>query len=357
MEPSALAALAVLVSLQAYGSAAPTQPPQTSGFVASLIGANLTLDDGTLVRLGPATKIVRPNGTPGTRDDISRQGKVVLTYAPDGTVAEVRAFPPRSVPEVYLSNLPPMRGSAVVTAATVGGELDSHSLALFRTTYPRQWNWLQFRSGVRYDPRGATGAPGAARFALKDSFGDVIVERVVSAGDTARLDLGLDAQATDRLTLEVAPLGEGPLQQDWCLWLDPRFVVDPGATPGAILSRRTIERLAEALTAALGQTKVERLGIAEFTPVRVPADQFFPREVSEQLLASLGRRHAVTGIVRRRIDVGAALDDGDRAELAKIGAAFVVAGSVSARQDGTVVNAIVVQVANGAFIAAASVRE
>jgi len=357
MTPPTHGALALLVCLQACGNSAPAQLPQASGFVVSLTGANLTLDDGTLVRLGPATKIVRADGTPGTRDDISRQGRIVLTYAPDGTVAEVRAFPPRSVPEVYLSNLPPMRGSAVVTAATAGGELNSHSLALFRTTYPRQWNWLQFRSAVRYDPRAATGAPGAARFALKDGFGDVIVERAVSAGETARLDIGLDAQATDRLTLEVAPLGEGPLQQDWCLWLDPRFIVDPGATPGAVLSRRTIERLAEALTTALGQTKVEHLAIAEFTPVRVPADQFFPREVSEQLLASLGRRYTVTGVVRRRIDVGAALDDGDRAELAKIGAAFAVVGSVSARQDGTVVNAVIVQVPNGAFVAAASVRE
>ena len=337
--------------------AAPVAAPQAAGIVVSLIGPNLTLDDGTLIRLSSGTRIVRPDGSAGTRDDISRQGQVLVTYAADGSVAEVRAFPPRSTPEIYLSNLAPLRGSAVVTAARAGDDLLAHSLALFRTTYPRQGNWTQFRTEVRYEPHGQPGAPGAARFALKDSFGDLIVERVVSAGETKRLYAGLDAQATDRLTLEVTAAGQGALQQDWCLWLDPRFVFDPGPTPGTVLSPRTVERLADTLAKSLGQTKIERLALSDFAAVRVPSDQFFPRELSDQLFTLLGRKFRMAGILRRPLEVGAPLTDNDRAELGRLGAAFVTTGSVSGRPDGTVVNAVVVRVDNGAFVGAASVRE
>jgi hypothetical protein len=353
---AAILALVGVLWVPARTSALAAEMRQTMGFIVTIAGPNLSLDDGSLVRLAPGTKIIRQDGTAGSADDLSRQARVIVSYAPDGTVAEVRAFRPRSVQETYLSTLAPLRGWAVVTSVGAGPDLRARSLSLVRTTYARNPNWVRFVSEIRYDPKGAPGAPGAARFGLKDSFGDLIVERVVPAGSTARFEVGLDNQATERLTLETTAAGEGALQPEWCLWLDPRFVQYPTGPPVAMPSPRVVERLADALVKSLGQAAAERLAVAEFTPWNVPADQFTPREVSEQLLTLLGQRLKVVGVMRRRPEVGAPLSDADRQELARMGASLVVSGSITGRPDGTVLNAVIVRVSDGALIGAASER-
>ncbi|MBM3474427.1 MAG: hypothetical protein FJX75_14280 [Armatimonadetes bacterium] len=277
-----------------------------------------------------------------------------MTQAADGSVTEVRTFAPRATQVVYVSNLAPVRGAAYVTTLREGGETRSRSLALSRVTYTRPANWTQFVADVRYDPRGVAGAPTAARFMLKDSFGDAIAERVVSAGQTAPLSAGLDANATDRLTLEVAPAAEGQLDQDWCVWLDPHFVAPSPGAP-AMLSREVPARLIEALTKALGETRLDGLAVAEFTPIRVSRDQTFLRDLGEDLLSLLGRKYRVAGVYRTRLPVGVPLPDANRNELQKLGAAYVLVGSVNVRAEGTVINAMVVQVDNGALVVAASI--
>jgi len=343
--------LALLVGVL---TSAPGRAAETWGFVASIVGPNVLLDDGSLVRLTAATKVLRADGSAGRREDIGRGSRLVVTQAADGSVSEVRAFAPRATQLVYVSNLAPVRGAACVTTVREGGDTRSRSLAVSRVTYTRPANWTQFVSDVRYDPRGAAGAPAAARFMLKDSFGDAIADRVVSAGQTASLNAGLDANATDRLTLEVAPAAEGQLDQDWCLWLDPHFLAPPAGVPGP-LSRQLPSRLVDALARSLGETRVDGLAVAEFAPIRVSKDQGFLRDLAEDLLVLLGRKYRVTGVYRTRLVVGAPLPDANRNELQKLGAAYVLVGSVNVRAEGTVVNAAVVQVDNGALIAAASI--
>jgi TolB-like protein len=326
------------------------------GFVASIVGPNILLDDGALVRLTAGTRVLRADGSAGQRDDIGRGSRIVVTQAADGSVSEVRTFAPRATQLVYLSNLAPVRGAAYATTMRDTGGTFSRSLALSRVTYTRPANWTQFVADVRYDPRGAAGAPTAARFMLKDSFGDAIAERVVSAGQSAPLNAGLDANATDRLTLEVAPAAEGQVDQDWCLWLDPRFVAPSPGAP-AMLSREVPARLIEALTKSLGETRIDGLAVCEFTPIRVSRDQSFLRDLGEDLLALLGRKYRVAGVYRTRLAVGAPLPDANRNELQKLGAAYVLVGSVNTRAEGTVINTMVVQVDNGALIAAASIAD
>jgi TolB-like protein len=332
----------------------PGRPAETWGYVTSLVGPNLLLDDGSLLRLAPGTRIVRADGSAGGVESISRGGRVVATRAADGSVAELRAYAPTATQRVYLSNLAPARGAAYVTTVRDAGGERSRSLALSRVTYTRPANWTQFISEVRYDPRGATGAPAAARFTLKDSFGDVIVERVAAAGQTVALNAGLDANATDRLTLEVAPAGEGQLAQDASLWLDPHFLIPPpaGVAPG--FSRTFPARLTEALIKALGETRVDGLAVAEFAPVRVNRDQSFLRDLNEDLLVLFGRTYRVAGVYRNRLPIGTPVPDANRAELQKLGAAYVLVGTVSGRGEGTVYNAAVVQLDNGALLAAVS---
>lgn len=326
------------------------------GFVTAVVGNSLLLDDGTLVRTGPQTRVVHADDRTGRLEEISRSSRVEVTQGADGSVSEVRVFAPRATQLVYVSILTPVRGAAYVTSTEAHGQRRLRSLALLRATYARPNNWTQFVSDVRYDPRETPGAPSAARFMLKDSFGDVIAERVLSPGETAPLNSGLDANATDRLTLEVAPAGEGALEQAWCLWLDPHFVIAPGTSNIAPLFSRTLpDRLVEQLVKALGERRVDGLAIAEFTPVRISRDQTFLRDLAEDLLVRLARTYRVAGIYRTRLPVGAPISEGNRNELQKLGAAYVLVGSVSTRAEGTVVNAIVVQLDNGALVASASV--
>ncbi|MGQ9732281.1 MAG: FlgO family outer membrane protein [Candidatus Zipacnadales bacterium] len=328
---------------------------ETWGFVVAAIGPNITLDDGTLVRLAPATRIERADHSPGDRQSIGRGSRLLVEYAADGTVARVQVFAPPAVSAVYLSNLAPARGAAYVATVVDGGRIRSRSLVLTRATYARPANWTQFRSDIRYDPGAAPGAPGAVRFSLKDSFGDLVVDRLVSAGETLPFNVGLDPNATDRLTLEVAAAGEGQLQQEWCVWLDPHFLLAPPMPTAPSLSPRTPEKLVTALNQALGETKLSGLAIAEFTPIR--RDSAFLRDLQEDLLTLLGRHHRVVGVYRKRLDVGTRLSDAERQELQKLGAAYVLVGSISWRAEGTVINATVVRVEDRTIIAAVSIED
>jgi TolB-like protein len=169
--------------------------------------------------------------------------------------------------------------------------------------------------------------------------------------------VGLDPQATDRLTLEAAPAGEGQLKQDWCLWLDPRFVAPLAATAPRLLCVGTAERLADAISQALGETRIDGLAVAYFTVANFPADQHFTKDLGQDLLVLLGRKFRVAGVYAKQLDVGAPLPDANRNELQKMAAAYVLTGSVSGRAEGTILNACVVQVDNGALIASATVQE
>ena len=327
------------------------------GIVRTVVGRNVVLDDGQLVRLQEGTRVIRADGNVGTREDINRGCKLTVIRAADGGVSKVQVFAPVSLDLVYLSNVAPARGTACVTTVEIGKEKKFRSLALTRATYSRPANWTQFRCQVRYDPATVKGAPAAARFMLKDSYGETIVQRVLTRGATAPLNAGLDAQATDRITLETAPAGEGTLPQEACLWLDPQFVVGvPTATPMA-LSKDTSTRIEAALTERLGETKLDALAIADFKPIRPPKDQSFVQDLSRDLIVILGKKYTIAGHHRKQLDPGTPLPEAEQKELEKLQASHVLTGSVNWRQEGVVVHALLVQVDNGALITAVTVRD
>ena len=71
----------------------------------------------------------------------------------------------------------------------------------------------------------------------------------------------------------------------------------------------------------------------------------------------LGKKYRLAGHYRKQLDPGTPLTDADKKELQKLQATHVVTGSVNWRQEGVIINAVMVQVDNGALMAAVSVRD
>ncbi|HJN17262.1 MAG TPA: hypothetical protein QGH10_17285 [Armatimonadota bacterium] len=357
MKPSLPLSITALLTVSLATLAAPDAGADTWGFVRSFAGSNIVLDDGQLVRLTPGTRIIRADGSAATRADIARTSKVEVTFAADGGVAQVQVYAPGAIPEVHLSNLPPVRGSAYVTEVGVAGKTYSRALAALRATYARPATYTQLRTGIHYDPKGIAGAPAAARFMLKDSFGDVLVDRVLATGASATLNMGLDAQATDRITLEVAPAGEGSLPQEACLWLDPRMTVGQLLPAPLGLTAGAPKRLADALIQKLGETKLGPMAVCDFAPIRGRGDNYMMRDLSEDLMVLLMGQTPVAGAYRKALAPGVLIADADKKAIQTVGATTVLTGSVNWRPEGIVVNAIIVNVEDGQLIASASILD
>jgi TolB-like protein len=168
------------------------------------------------------------------------------------------------------------------------------------------------------------------------------------------LVIGLDAQATDRLTLAVTG-GEGQLRQEWCVWLDPQFLT--AWTPGPLHAVRqaTVDQLVAGLVQAPAEN-VTGVAIAPFVPTRLPSNEPIA-DLQADLIVGLGRHRPVLGPYGTALDPGAPLDAKNKQALQKAGASHVVTGSVSLRPDGLTINTMLVQVDNNAILAAATARQ
>jgi TolB-like protein len=346
-------AVVALILSPTFTASTHAGPSETWGFVEIAAGPHLVLDSGLAVRLNANTPVKKADGSAGKISDVTRGSRAVISLTPAGTARAVQVFRPGPVQEICLDRLPPVRGAANGVTARWGGQAWPRSLATLRVSYPRPATYVRFETRVLYQPREGAGAPRTARFVVQDSFGDVLCEKVVPAGGCGPLAIGLDAQATDRLTLAVMG-GEGQLRQDWCLWLDPRFFTAwTGGAPHS-LSAATVEKLVAGLT----KTPLEGLtavAIAPFVPTQLPSNDPVA-DLQADLIVALAQHWPVLGPYAQQLDPGLALDAKRKPELQKLGASHVVTGSISLRPDGLAVNALLVQVDNGALLAAAAAR-
>jgi TolB-like protein len=335
-------------------SLASTQPAPpaaglTWGYVDNIDGQALTLDDGTTVKLGDATKVVRLDGTDGTPADVAKGLRAELTLDAQGTVTRLELLPTPLAPEAYLSNLT-VRG-AIGLRATVGGRTYPRSLAAIKATFVGQANMAALVGGVAFVPPKESKA-GAARFAIVGPASDVLFECTVKAGESADFRLNFTPGRADAFTLLATPVGEGALQPEWCLWLDPRLVAPLPAPQGVGVLRSTAHALLADLRQALGDKQAGPLAIALFANLRVRDDQAL-QDLHEDLIVAAVGSFQVTGKCAQRPEPGVPLPDAAKAEAVKLGAKSLLVGSVSDRGDMLVINAVLVDVESGQIIATA----
>jgi len=337
-------------------SAQQAQPLPTWAYVEAVDGQNVMLENGSILRLGAQTAILKADGSAGTRQDIQQGAKIVFKSPQAGALDSIQVFPPPAVPEVYLYDLPPQRGGASGAPMPAEGKLWPKSIATLRASYQRQFSWRRFDSGVLYEPMKAEGAPTSVVFTVVDEVGDALLELALAAGETGHISLSLPTQTSQRLSLQVRPVGEGELRQEWCWWLDPHFVASQAQAPRWTISLTTTKALVEALAPALANAQAGKVAVASFNPVRVPDEQAL-RDLQDDLFVALGQKGSAAARYDKRMIIGQPLSDADRGQLKKLGATSVLVGSVSERAEGTVVNAVLLNVDSGAIVGAATAKQ
>ena len=338
------AALAIASAQQA-----PPAAGLTWGYIDNVDGLALTLDDGTTVTLADGTKVVRLDGSDGSPADIAKGLRAELNVDAQGTVTRLELLPAPLAPEAYLTNLT-VRG-AIGLRATVGGRTYPRSLSAIKASFVGQANMAALVGGVAFVPP-KDGKVGAARFAIVGPANDVLFERTVKAGESSDFRLNFTPGRTDAYTLLATPAGEGALQPDWCLWLDPHLVAPLPAPQGAGVLRSTAQALLSDLKQALGDKQPGPMAVALFTPLRVRDDQAIQDLQEDLIVGGLGP-FQIAGKCSQRPEPGMPLPDAAKAEAGKLGAKCILVGSVSDRGDILVVNTVLVDVESSQILATA----
>ncbi len=329
----------------------------TWAFLLALDGQRLTLDDGSVLRLGANTKVLRADGSAGTIDDIYPGAKLVIAPGAGDTPASVQVFRPRPLSEVYLYDLAPDHGGGSGGAVVAGGRLWPRSVSTLRATYARNRYWTGFQTGVAFLPDRAPGSVPAVSFVVLDVFGDVLFQQAVSGGGTGQIHLGFAADsAPERVTLEVRPAGDGVLRQEWCHWLDPHFLAAPSGGSRSTFDVSTVQTLVDDLLAGPGAAQAGSIAVATFTAVRF-SDDYALRDLSDDLIVLLGKKAKVAGEYGQRLNIGRPLSENEKNQLGKMGADAVVVGSCSQRAEGIIINAVLLRVEDSRLLAAATVRQ
>ena len=337
----------------AAGSLLAQQPApiaSTWGYVEKLEGRTLTLDDGTALELPEAVTITNLQGEPGTLEDVTRGLRALATFAGDGSVEQVELLSPPRVQELYLTKT--TTWGANVVAANVQGRVYPRSLATTRATFALQYNWNGLTGSVAYQPPADGGAAPEARFAVLGTDAQPMFEQVLRPGETAAFRLSFAPGTTTAVTLTAGPVGEGALQAEWCLWLDPHLVVQPAAGGTGPILVATAAQLVADLRRALGDETTGPLAVAQFGVVRLNDDQAL-KDFQEDLVLAAANSLPVAGKLPRVLELGVPLPDDAKQQLNELGATGVLVGTVSSRGALLVVSAALVNVETGAIIATA----
>ncbi len=325
----------------------------TWGYVESVEGLAVTLDDGSILRLTDKTAVISFDGGAGKLDEIAQGVKVVATLAEDGSVSRVELFRPPPEAETFLSTM--NTAGANIVPATVDGRVHPRSLALVKASFAFNNQYDAAASlvgGVTYQPPKGTTQPGAARFTIQTATGEVWFEKTMSAGEAVdfRVNFGRGAHT---FILTATPEGQGRLDPSWCLWLDPRFVAgrNPYASYPSIYVG-TARALVEDLRRGLGETKVEQVAVAQFDNVRMSDDQAL-KFLQEDLLVVGAGPIGTVALYPGKLGLGAPLPENAKSELQKLGAKYVLTGVVSDRGRFLVVSAALVSADTGAIVATA----
>lgn len=321
----------------------------TWGYVDSIDGLVLTLDDGTTVKLSDATKVIRLDGTEGTPADITRGLRAEISLDGEGTVSRLELLPAPLAPEVYLSNLT-VRG-AIGLRARVRERIYPRSLCALRASFVGQPNMAALVGGIAFVP-SKDSKIGAARFSIVGPANDILFQRTLKAGESADFRVNFTPGRADAYTLLAEPVGETGLRPEWCLWLDPKLT-GPLPTPaGAGVFRSTVRALLSDLRQAMGEKQPGPMSVALFTGQRIRDDQVL-QDLQEDLTVAAVGYFQVTAKCSQRPELGLPLPDAAKNEAVKVGATCLLVGSVSDRGDILVVNAALVDLETGQIIATA----
>lgn len=326
------------------------QQPQTIvwGYVNSIDGLAVTLDDGTLVRLTEQAAITKLDGAAGTLDDIVKNLKLVATVGPDGLAKSVQLFRPPSFQELFLTQL--TTAGANMVSVTVDQKLYTRSLALLKATFSAgSESYVALETGMAYLPPEGAQAPPSARFIITDEAGDTVAERTLAPNTSTHIRFAW-AAGRRTLTLRCEPVGQGKLLPEWCVWLNPRFVTAPGYSQRFGIYQSTARRLLDDLLRSLGDAKPEAVAVAEFTGVRIPDRQVL-LDLQEDLIVLAAGKLPMIGKLARPLELGLPIPDNFAQELKQLGAKSVILGTVSDRTDMVVINAAVVDVATNKILA------
>ena len=288
------------------------------------------------------------DGSEGTPEDILRGVKAELTVGADGDVTRVELLPAPLAPEYYLTNLT-VRGATTARAET-GGRTYPRSLSALKASFTGVANAVALVGGVAFLPQG--GKPAAARFSVVNAANDVLCQRTVKAGGSSDFRLNFPAGQAQTLTLLATPVGEGTLQPESCLWLDPRLTGPLPTTQGAGVHRSTARALLSDLKQALGETNPGAIAVALFTAQRIRDDQIM-KDLQEDLVVAGAGMFQMAGKSAQRPELGMPLPDAAKKEAGQLGAKCVLVGSASDREQMIVVNAALVDAESGAILATA----
>jgi hypothetical protein len=310
----------------------------------------VTLDDGAVVKLTDGTKVVNVDGSDGTPADIAKGLKVEFTLDAAGNATRAELLPKPPAAEYYLLTFT-VRGATTVPAE-VKGRAYPRSLSAVKATFPVRGDCVAFEGGVAYLPPREAKAPGSVRFSVVNAANDPLYQRTVNAGDTAAFRLNLTPGQADTFTLLASAPGEAALQPEWCLWLDPKLVGAAAASTGVSVYQTTVRSLLADLRKGLQGRDPGPMAVALFAGLRLNDDQVL-RLLQEDLVVAAVGTFQLAGKSSQRPDLGAPLNDGQKADLVRQGAKCVLVGSVSGRGDGMMANAALVEVGSGEILATA----
>jgi len=320
------------------------------GYVDSVDGASVTLDDGTVLRLTDATKVINTDGSEGTPADIAKGLKIDFTLDAAGNVTRAELLPRPLAPEFYLTTLT-VRGATTVAAETKG-RVYPRSLSAVKATFPVRGDCFALVGGVAYLPSKDAKAPASVRFSVVNAANDPLYQRALNAGESADFRLNLTPGQADTFTLLASAPGDAALQPEWCLWLDPRLVGAGLAPTGMTVYQPTVRALLADLQQGLQSKQPGPMTVALFNGYRINDDQIL-RFLQEDLVVVGVGQFQMVGKSNQRPELGTPLNDGQKGELVKLGAKCVLTGSVSYRGDGMMVNAALVDIGTNEILATA----
>jgi hypothetical protein len=343
----------LLVCGVAAGFPREPQPGATTwGYVEAVEGQAVTLDDGTVLRLTDKTQVIRTDGTPGALADVVRNVKAVAAIAEDGTVARLELFRRPDWQETYLVST--STAGANIVSVAVNGRVYPRSLALLRGSfsYRSQYTRACFEGDVTYRPDKGPTAPPKVRFSVLSQAGEVCFERSVAPNEVAHFRINW-GQGDRTFTLFARPEGPGPLRPEWCVWLDPRFTSGPTIPPGGFcIYQRTTRQLLDGLRKALGERKIEKVAISQLGGVRVTDSGALP-QLQEDLVVLGAQIFDIVGKYDARLELGVPVSDEHKQKLQKLGAKYILVGTVSDRGELVVINAALVNVESNEVVATA----
>jgi hypothetical protein len=336
-----VAAIPALLISVACGWAQPPLPPEERPHVIGTVvrvsqADGLALDTGLSAPLSDGLRITGA----GSLQEIAPGDLVEVVQDANGLVTALRLMP-RLAQRVPLIEAVSPRTPLSRFWWTHDGQDFPDSLYAADAAIALQAPAVMLEGTVAYVPEGTADA---AEFAVLDNAGAVLWSRRLSAGETAPLKCPLQGAA---ITLRCRrPDGSTP-DHTHCIWGSPTVLLKE---LGLIaLPPKASDDLAARLDASLKGVDPGAIGVAQ--PRVIGLSPQLARDLQQDLLVSLGSRHAVTGFMPW--EAGPQLTDGQKQAAQTAQAASVAVSELRYSPEGSVAKVSLVHVASGETLASA----